>query len=71
MALGRPATTSSREESEERLLVEAAQKNPQQLGILRGEGSWVLEDNHLMVRALEELGACVYKRYRLYQKDLV
>ena len=28
MALGRRATTSSREESEERLLVEAAQKNP-------------------------------------------
>ena len=28
MALGRPATTSSREESEERLLVEAAQKDP-------------------------------------------
>jgi RNA polymerase sigma-70 factor, ECF subfamily len=28
MLLGRPATTSSREESEERLLVEAAQKNP-------------------------------------------
>ncbi len=45
-------------------------KRAGQLGILRGEGSWVLEDNHLMVRALEELGACVYKRYRLYQKNL-
>jgi GNAT superfamily N-acetyltransferase len=39
------------------------------LGIVRGEGGWVLEDNHLMVRAMEELGAFVYKRYRLYQKD--
>jgi hypothetical protein len=41
------------------------------LGIVRGEGGWVLEDNHLMVRALEELGAFVYKRYRLYQKNFV
>ena len=41
------------------------------LGIVRGEGSWVLEDNHLMIRALEELGAFVCKRYRLYQKNLV
>ena len=41
------------------------------LGIVRGEGGWVLEGNHLMIRALEELGAFVYKRYRLYQKELV
>jgi GNAT superfamily N-acetyltransferase len=41
------------------------------LGVVRGEAGWVLEDNHLMVRALEELGACAYKRYRLYQKNLV
>ena len=41
------------------------------LGIVRGEAGWILEDNHLMLRALEELGAFVYKRYRLYQKDLV
>jgi GNAT superfamily N-acetyltransferase len=41
------------------------------LGVVRGEAGWILEDNHLMLRALEELGAFVYKRYRLYQKDLV
>jgi len=40
------------------------------LGVVRGEAGWVLEDNYLMVRALEELGACAYKRYRLYQKNL-
>ena len=45
-------------------------KRAGKLGIIRGEGGWVLEDNHLMVRALEELGACAYKRYRLYQKGL-
>jgi len=41
------------------------------LGIVRGEAGWILEDNHLMLRALEEVGAFAYKRYRLYQKDLV
>jgi GNAT superfamily N-acetyltransferase len=45
-------------------------KRAGELGVIRGEGGWVLEDNHLMVRALEELGACAYKRYRLYQKNL-
>jgi GNAT superfamily N-acetyltransferase len=40
-------------------------------GIVRGEMGWVLEDNHVMIRTLEALGAHAYKRYRLYQKDLV
>lgn len=40
------------------------------LGVVRGEAGWILEDNHLMLHALEELGACAYKRYRLYQKNL-
>jgi len=46
-------------------------KQAAKLGIVRGEAGWVLEDNHPMIRALEELGAFPYKRYRLYQKDLV
>jgi len=39
-------------------------------GYVRGELSWVLEDNHSMNRAIEEAGAERYKTYRLYQKDL-
>lgn len=39
-------------------------------GILQGEFSWVLEDNDLMRRALERMGAHVYKRYRLFDKAL-
>ena len=39
------------------------------LGVIRGEAGWILEDNHLMLRALKEMGAHAYKRYRLYQKD--
>ena len=41
------------------------------LGVVRGEAGWILEDNHLMLRALETLGAVAYKRYRLYQKNFV
>jgi GNAT superfamily N-acetyltransferase len=35
-------------------------------GIVKGEFSWVLEDNTLMRVALERLGARVYRTYRLY-----
>ena len=31
----------------------------------------VINEAHDRFHALEELGACAYKRYRLYQKDLV
>jgi GNAT superfamily N-acetyltransferase len=41
------------------------------LGYLHGELAWILEDNALMTRALAEIGATPYKRYRLYQKNLV
>ena len=34
------------------------------------ELSWVLEDNAAMIRGIEECGCRLYKRYRLYQKEL-
>ena len=34
------------------------------------ECSWVLEDNRLMIQALERLGGRPYRRYRLYEKAL-
>jgi len=40
-------------------------------GYRRGELSWILEDNVLMNRALGNMGARVYKRYRLYDYPLV
>jgi GNAT superfamily N-acetyltransferase len=39
-------------------------------GYVRGELSWVLEDNHSMNHAITAAGAEHYKTYRLYQKDL-
>ncbi|MGB8657164.1 MAG: hypothetical protein WCE90_05200 [Candidatus Zixiibacteriota bacterium] len=38
-----------------------------QRGYTWGEMSWILEDNVLMNRALELLGAKLYKKYRLYE----
>ena len=37
------------------------------LGFREGEFSWVLEDNILMIRSLETLGARRYKTYRIYE----
>jgi GNAT superfamily N-acetyltransferase len=42
----------------------------QKLGIVEGEFSWILEDNQPMRRALDKLGAQVYKTYRVYGKTL-
>ncbi|MFQ6092627.1 MAG: GNAT family N-acetyltransferase [bacterium] len=36
-------------------------------GYVWGEMSWVLEDNTLMRRALERMGAKIYKKYRIYE----
>lgn len=52
------------------LLAAEIWKQASQHGIVHGEMSWVLEDNRLMIRALEEVDARPYKRYRLYQKNL-
>lgn len=40
------------------------------LGRQRGECSWILEDNHAMMRAMEKMGGSIYKTYRLYEQDL-
>lgn len=40
-----------------------------QKGVRRAELAWILEDNDLMTRAIEEIGGTPNKRYRLYQKD--
>jgi GNAT superfamily N-acetyltransferase len=39
-------------------------------GYVRGEGSWILEDNLDMARPLERLGARVSKRYRIFERPL-
>jgi hypothetical protein len=39
-------------------------------GYTWGEMSWILEDNLLMNRGLQLLGAKVYKKYRLYETQI-
>jgi len=39
-------------------------------GYLRGEASWILENNEPMNRALTMMGGHRYKTYRMYERDL-
>lgn len=45
-------------------------KNGLAKGITRGEFSWILEDNIMMNRIMETLGVKVYKKYRIYEKNI-
>jgi len=45
-------------------------KNGLPKGFFRGEFSWVLENNTMMIRVAEMLEAVPYKTYRLYDKDI-
>jgi hypothetical protein len=40
-------------------------------GFTRAELAWILEDNEPITRAIDQLGGIPYKRYRLYQKELL
>lgn len=39
-------------------------------GYVAGEFSWILEDNEPMRKALDQIGARVYKTYRIYEQPL-
>ena len=39
-------------------------------GIKYGEASWILENNDMMNRALEHIGGYVYRKHRLYEKEI-
>ena len=41
------------------------------VGFKWAEASWILEDNFAMARVIEAIGGRVYKKYRIYSKDLV
>lgn len=60
-----------REQGIDALMYYEAYKTGVAKGYRRGEMSWVLEDNTLMNRALENMGATLYKRYRLYDYPLL
>jgi GNAT superfamily N-acetyltransferase len=39
-------------------------------GMAAGEFGWILEHNYAMRSAIEKLGSKVYKRYRMYDRDI-
>jgi GNAT superfamily N-acetyltransferase len=39
-------------------------------GYVRGEASWILEENREMARPMERMGARVSKRYRIYERSI-
>lgn len=42
-------------------------KRAEKLGIMKGEASWILEDNEMMNRGAEVMNGEVYKKYRVYE----
>lgn len=52
------------------LLYTSTMHAARQLGYSGGELGWTLEDNHLINRALESMGARPYKTYRLYERKV-
>jgi ribosomal protein S18 acetylase RimI-like enzyme len=39
-------------------------------GVRESEASWILEDNLMMCRVLEAIGGKIYKRYRIYERQV-
>lgn len=52
------------------LLYYYSYKNGLPKGIFRGEFSWVLENNTMMIRTAQMLDAIPYKTYRIYDKSI-
>ncbi len=52
------------------LLIHDTFRNAVSRGYRAGEMSWILEDNVLMRRPLDRIGAQITKVYRIYEKDL-
>lgn len=51
-------------------VIERVYKHGAARGILRGELSWILEDNLPVRRIIEDVGGRPYKTYRIYEKAL-
>jgi GNAT superfamily N-acetyltransferase len=40
------------------------------VGAMGAEASWILEDNHLMTKPLEVMGAKAYRKWRIYEREI-
>ena len=52
------------------MLIDESRKIVLEYGIKEVEMSWILETNKPMIRILESIGSVLYKRYRVYRKNI-
>jgi hypothetical protein len=52
------------------LFLSEIRQRAERRGYMRGEMGWVLENNVMMHRAMELIGASRYKTYRIYETPL-
>ena len=52
------------------LFASEAFRRGKEYGAVGAEASWILEDNSLMTRPMEAMGARAYRRWRVYDKAL-
>jgi hypothetical protein len=45
-------------------------RRAEKVGILKGEASWILEDNEMMNRGAIAMNGELYKKYRIYEKEI-
>jgi hypothetical protein len=52
------------------MLIDESRKIVLEYGIKEVEMSWILETNKPMISILESIGSVLYKRYRVYRKNI-
>jgi len=59
-----------RKKGVEALLIHKTFENGLEMDINKADLGWILETNKMMNRELENIGAEIYKKYRIYEKEL-
>jgi hypothetical protein len=52
------------------LFIHELYRRAEAMGAEGGEASWILEDNLQMVRAMESMGAPLYRKWRIYDRPI-
>ena len=52
------------------LFIHELYRRAEAMDAIGGEASWILEDNLQMVRAMESLGAPLYRKWRVYDRPI-
>ena len=52
------------------LFIHELYRRAEAMNAVGGEASWILEDNLQMVRAMESMGARLYRKWRIYDRPI-